>query len=84
MAAATAKGDEFGREGRGARRPRPNLLQVNEQKKQLKKTMKKAATGKVKRAIKRTVRADTPSKVAKRDVEILASAGLAVRASKRR
>jgi hypothetical protein len=45
----------------------------------VKNTRKKVATGKVKRAIKRTVTAASPSKVAKRDVKILASAGLGVR-----
>jgi hypothetical protein len=82
LAAATAKGNEFGRETSDRQTRSANQATVQSpriQKRQAKHTMKKVATGKVKRAIKRTVTASSPGKVAKRDVRILASAGLGVR-----
>eukprot|EP00962_Isochrysis_galbana_P021868 scaffold6460_cov130-Isochrysis_galbana.AAC.5 len=82
LASATAKGNDFGRESSVRKTRSANQATVQSQriqKRQVKNTIKKVATGKVKRAIKRTVTATSPGKVAKRDVRILASAGLGVR-----
>eukprot|EP00967_Tisochrysis_lutea_P130882 scaffold226937_cov31-Tisochrysis_lutea.AAC.1 len=86
LAAATAKGDDFGREDSSKPPPRVTRAAANQAKqiqesykKRIKHTIKKTATGKVKRAIKRSVAAPSLGHVAKRDMEILASAGLHIR-----
>lgn len=91
LAAATAKGSEFGREYNFRDRTALNAQKANTEqlqqtkikKKQAAKTMKKVATGSVKRAIKRTVAASSPGKIDKRDLGILAAAGLGVRETKK-
>jgi hypothetical protein len=89
LAAATAKGSEFGREYNFRDRTALNARKADTEqlekikKNQATKTMKKVATGKVKRAIKRTVAASSPGKIDKRDLSILADAWLGVRETKK-